>query len=148
MTLFQKEQIQRMLSEGMGYSKIASCLNISVNTIKSYCRRNDLGGMAEVSQDEENTAENEMSSFCKNCGKPIKQIDGVKQRKFCSDKCRMAWWNSNTDMVNRKAIYHLECAGCSKPFNSYGNKKRKYCCHSCYIKDRFGKQVEQREVEV
>ena len=30
------------------------------------------------------------------------------------------------------------CKQCGKPFTAYGNKGRKYCCHQCYIVDRFG----------
>ena len=136
MTSYQKEQIHRMRSKA-GYSKIAACLGISENTIKSYCRRNNLSGMVIVSKLDKQSSEKEGQAYCLNCGKPIEQCPGVKPRKFCSDKCRMVWWNSHKDMVVKKAIYHLECAYCKKPFESYGNKNRKYCGHACYIKDRF-----------
>lgn len=36
------------------------------------------------------------------------------------------------------------CAECGKPFTAYGNSKRKYCCHTCYIAARF-KGGEQHE---
>lgn len=39
----------------------------------------------------------------------------------------------------RKAFYPLICAECGKEFLSYGNRKRKYCSHACYIKARFQK---------
>ena len=42
------------------------------------------------------------------------------------------------DLVNRKANYECTCEKCGKKFISYGNKDRKYCCHECYIEDRFG----------
>jgi hypothetical protein len=50
----------------------------------------------------------------------------------------MAWWKEHPERLNRKAVYGLVCAGCGKPFESYGNRYRKYCSHDCYIKDRFG----------
>jgi predicted nucleic acid-binding Zn ribbon protein len=30
--------------------------------------------------------------FCQNCHRKLKQIQGRKEKKFCCDKCRMAWW--------------------------------------------------------
>ena len=40
------------------------------------------------------------------------------------------------DMELDKLVY--KCEKCGKKFISYGNKDRKYCCHECYIEDRFG----------
>ncbi|MFX4263135.1 RNA polymerase subunit sigma-70 [Pelotomaculum propionicicum] len=136
-TLFQKEQVRRLRTEGMGYSKIAACLGISENTVKSHCKRNNLSGVMAASNPEQCDTRKEAYAFCKNCGKPIGQRPGVKPRKFCSDECRMTWWNNHPDQVSQKAVYHLECSGCKKPFDSYGNKHRKYCSHACYIRERF-----------
>ena len=61
-----------------------------------------------------------------------------KKKKFCSDACRMSWWNKNLDKVNRKAVYEFICPHCQQPFTAYGNAGRKYCSHACYIADRFG----------
>ena len=63
------------------------------------------------------------------CGKEVVQPGGRKEKKFCSDKCRNKWWNSNLDKVNRKANYEFICPHCKKPFSAYGNKNRKYCSH-------------------
>ena len=41
-------------------------------------------------------------------------------------------------MVKRKAIYEYTCPTCGSAFTAYGNRHRKYCCHECYIADRFG----------
>jgi len=46
MKYLQKEQITQMRSEGFSYAKIAAALGISENTVKSFCRRNNLGGAA------------------------------------------------------------------------------------------------------
>lgn len=75
---------------------------------------------------------------CLCCGKEVVQPRGRKEKKFCSDKCRNKWWNSNLDKVNRKANYEFICPHCKKLFSAYGNKNRKYCSHACYIEDRFG----------
>lgn len=112
-----------MRSQGYSYGKIAMALGISENTVKTYCRRNRLvkDGVVAV-------------SICKQCGCPMA---AGTTRRFCSDKCRAAWWRSNhTDKA--KTTYEIKCAFCGKPFVSLGNKARKYCSHQCYIAARFG----------
>ena len=75
--------------------------------------------------------------FCLQCGALLTQTPGRKRVKFCSDNCRTAWWNAHPEKVNRRAVYHFTCAHCGKPFTAYGNAKRKYCSHACYIADRY-----------
>ena len=76
---------------------------------------------------------------CKWCRKEISQVPGKKEKKFCSDRCRSKWWSRHVDKGNRKAYYEITCQYCQTVFASYGNKNRKYCCHECYVKDRYGK---------
>lgn len=133
MTDLQKEQIKTLRLQGISYVKIGEMLGISDNTVRSFCRRNGLGDAAK------NTV------ACKHCGKLIKIIPKQKPRKFCSDACRTAWWNSHPDCVDRKAVYAYTCAHCGKPFTAYGNKERKYCSHNCYISDRFGEECDARD---
>lgn len=128
MTNEQKEQILEYKRHGFGYKKIGHLMGLSENTIKSFCKRNKLEEKQNDVQD----------GICPCCGKPIPVSTGRKQRKFCSDKCRMKWWNEHLDRVNKKANYEFVCAYCKKPFTAYGNAHRKYCCHQCYIEDRFG----------
>ena len=57
---------------------IARSLGVSVNTVKSHIRRHpELPGILR----------------CLSCGKPVEQTEGRKAKKFCSDKCRMHYWN-------------------------------------------------------
>ncbi len=132
MNELQKEKIIEFRQLGLSYSKISDALGISINTIKSFCRRNNLGG--HLGKENKNVNK----SFCKNCGNKLKQIPGKKPLKFCSDECRVKWWNTHPELVNKKAIYSFKCANCNQPFKSYGNSKRKYCSHPCYISYRFG----------
>ena len=44
MTDNQKAQIIKLRAAGNGYGKIAQTIGISVNTVKSFCRRNDVNG--------------------------------------------------------------------------------------------------------
>lgn len=140
MTPYHKEHIQRLRNEGKGYKGIAALLGLSENTVKSFCKRNSFANVPSYTSDNGFVHIGD-SSFCKNCGKPIKTRQGVKPRKFCCDNCRLYWWNKHSDQVTQKAIYHMVCAGCGNPFDSYGNKNRKYCTHSCYIKARFRSEV-------
>lgn len=138
MTKEQRDAIVKLRGKGYGYGWIADSLGISVNTVKSFCRRNHLNEILPADGVKTNLTLDEDAHFCQCCGKPVVQVRGRKRKKFCSDKCRMTWWNSHLDKVNRKANYEFVCQHCKKPFTVYGNANRKYCSHECYIADRFG----------
>ncbi len=128
----QSKQIRTLRGEHKSYAAIASLLGLSENTVKSYCRRNGLTGVAvkpvltgPVRQ-------------CLYCGADVAQTPKKKEKKFCSSFCRNKWWNSHLGEVKRKAYYDFVCPHCKKPFTKYGNKAQKYCSHACYIADRFG----------
>ncbi len=127
----QKSQIADMRADGIGYVKIANALGLSENTVKSFCRRNNLTDMNAIRIGEK-------PHFCPCCGKPVEQTEGRKEKKFCSDKCRMNWWNTHRDKVRRRNGRNIICPGCGKAFEVYGGSDRKYCSHECYIADRFG----------
>ena len=121
-----KKEIKAMRERGFSYGDIGKQVGLSPDTVKSFCRRN------AVSVDEEPEG-----NFCRFCGKPVQQNPGRKEKKFCSDRCRNAWWNRNLDKFNRKANYSFTCAYCKKKFTAYGNAHRKYCFHQSYEEDRF-----------
>ena len=132
MTDNQKTAITEYRRNGCGYKKISQLTGVSENTIKTFCKRNGLGGIAASAHGAGD------GNACKCCGAPITQVPGRKARKFCNDRCRARWWNRHLDLVNRKANYDFVCPACGKAFSVYGNAHRKYCCHECYIEDRFG----------
>lgn len=127
MTELEKRKISDLRKQGLGYTKISKELGISVNTIKSYCRRNSA-----------TKAKIDDRHYCKYCGIEVKQNPGRKEKKFCSDICRMKWWNSHLDCVNRKAFATRTCIKCGKDFTVYGSSTKKYCSHKCYVAFRFG----------
>lgn len=133
MTQGEKYQIEIFRIQGIGYTEIAKRMDISVNSIKTYCRRHALGGKRGYE-----AAGSISICACENCGKPVPQNIGRKKKRFCCDKCRNEYWNTHIELVNRKANYEIVCKNCGKSFISYGNKNRKYCCHKCYLEDRFG----------
>lgn len=131
MTEEQKKQIKDLRMKGVGYKKIAQYIGLSENTVKSFCRRTAM-------QKQEMAAPIKSDSVCECCGKTMAQIPGRKKRRFCSDACRQKWWNRHLHLVQRKAVYRLKCRHCGRDFEVYGNSRRKYCSHACYIAERFG----------
>jgi hypothetical protein len=128
MTNEQQLKTMALRQQGYGYIRISQQLGISDNTVRSFCRRNELVKSTKAA-----------GFTCKQCEKQIKPISGRKPKKFCSDSCRVSWWNSHLECVNRKAIYPFNCQHCGKSFSAYGNRNRKYCSHFCYVADRFDK---------
>lgn len=128
MTDKQKQAIQEMRQRGETYAAIAEMIGLSPNTIKSFCHRENITSNSVYGEPDR----------CKNCGDPLKQLSGVKQRIFCSDKCRYTWWNRNRQYAECKKTYSLACLYCGSEFESYGNKHRKYCGRECYNRSRYG----------
>ena len=123
--------INEMLQQEKTSTEISLVLGIPSSTIRAHVRRHPelYGGKP-----------------CKNCGKVMVQPVGRKVKHFCSDKCRMAWWNSHREQVQKKTYYTLVCAHCGKEFESYGNQNRKYCSRDCYVIARFYTPAEPNSV--
>lgn len=130
MTDLQKSQIAALRGQGYGYKKIGQLMGLSVNTIKTYCKRNALGG-AVTNQP------CSLEQACKCCGAPLIQTPGRKPRVFCSDACRTKWWNAHPELVNHRNGCQVTCGHCGRAFTVGKNSTRKYCSHNCYIADRF-----------
>jgi endogenous inhibitor of DNA gyrase (YacG/DUF329 family) len=138
MTSEEKEKIRELRLKGMGYKGIAALLGLSRDNVRGFCKRNSLDGdSCVVSLNVEEKIKRNV--LCAYCVKPIKQKYQGRTRRFCSEECRRKWWNENQDKRIRKetATYKYTCPHCGKEFSCYGNKKRKYCSHGCYIKSRF-----------
>jgi len=127
MTGAEKKLIDQFRRQGLGNSEIAERLNLSINTVKSYCRRNATETVM--------TVVNEAPSvLCKRCGNPITAKPDKRRKQFCSAQCRYQWWHLHRgDSIN--ATDHT-CLSCGRVFRT--NRQQKYCCHECYIIARFG----------
>ncbi|MES0410228.1 RNA polymerase subunit sigma-70 [[Clostridium] scindens] len=110
-------KLNDLRQQGKGAAEIAEMLNLPLNTVKSYLRRHP---------------EADTSRVCPQCGEPVAQKEGRKEKKFCSDKCRNQWWNSHQSEIKKEAYYTLVCQFCGKEFESYGNQRRKFCSRECY----------------
>ena len=134
MTESQKSKIIKLRAAGNGCKAIANKLGMSVNTVKSFCKRNNIDAETAARLTEKPTGE---ITHCENCGKDVQQVKGRRFKRFCSDRCRADWWNRNLGLVKRKAYYTFVCKHCGKEFQVYGDQRRKYCSYECYSKDRF-----------
>ena len=91
MTEAEKLRIHKLSQEGLGYKKIAAALALPVNSVKTYLRRHPAGENAAAVPD-----------ICERCGKPIIQTPHRKRKRFCSDSCRISWWNDHPDKGGKR----------------------------------------------
>ena len=122
MTENQKSEIKRLHESGLGYKRISSETGISVNTVKSFLKTSVPLG-AEKNR-------------CLNCSVPVVQAPHRKQKKFCSDKCRNAWWSAHPENRKEKPYTHT-CLCCGREFST-DRVVSKYCSRNCFAKARRG----------
>jgi len=124
----QKQKIIEMRNSGCGYKKISEQLQISVNTVKSYCKRHNL-----VLMEKRNSSS---IRFCLQCGNKVKQEQHRKTKKFCSDRCRMIWWREHSSLLRTPSKQTFICPVCHEAFSAYSSTKQKYCSRLCYARSR------------
>ena len=100
MDKFQKEKIRNLRREGMSYAKIAKQVDVSRDAVISFCRRN---GLQEIKKPIP-VVNTDAADVCRECGKPLIQVDGMKRRVFCSKECRVKWWKEHPERLNQKAV--------------------------------------------
>lgn len=128
MTERERNLITAMRRSGRSYQEISSALMIDKDAVRSFCRTH----LIEPASDS-------IHSFCPECGKEITPSSKGRTRRFCSEKCRRAWWKRNRSKEKRseESMRHAVCLNCGKEFISYTDG-RKFCSHKCYIEHRFG----------
>ena len=114
-----KAKIEAYREKGVPYAEIAEVLSLPLNTVKSYCKRHDLGSRRE------RTAEN--ISLCLQCGAGIPQIPHRKVKKFCSNQCRNLWQRSHPTEIQCKSEQIFICPVCKSEFSAYRSSNQKYC---------------------
>lgn len=123
MTEQEKERMQDLYRQGYGYKKIAKEMGLNVGSVSIYFRR---------------LREKKNATFCKSCGKKLKQTKGHRQKIFCDDNCRRYWWTHHRDEQQKNAWYEYDCKQCGNHFKVYGNKHRVYCSWECYLLAKSG----------
>ena len=124
----QKQQITKMRRRGDTYNEIADFVEIPMSTVRSHCLRYKI--YPEPPPDPK-------PNHCRYCGKHIQQKPKMKPRKFCCSKCRETYWNKN-HVKTKGYLFKVKCAYCNKNFEKYKHSEQRFCCHRCYIFDRFG----------
>ena len=137
MTEQQKITIRNLREQNFSYIAIARAMSLTVSTVKSYCQRNGLAGNRKGAFKSQSDNLKALPTFCRCCSSQIIQKEKVKRRIFCSDECRVTWWNSHLELVKRRNPHTDRCLCCGKEFTWHGSKVRKFCSHACYIRHRY-----------
>lgn len=118
MTDKEKRTIDSLAAKKVPITKIAEQVGMSKNTVKSYLQRKKL------------------PDVCLNCGTTLKHIPHHKKKKFCSDKCRMHYWNTHPQEMSLKNATVIKCESCGKEVFSYRKKPRRFCSRACAAEGR------------
>ena len=137
MTEQQKISIHNLREQNFSYVAIARVMGLTLSTVKCYCQRSGLAGNRKEAFKSQSDTPLELPTFCRCCGKQLIQREKVKHRKFCSDACRVTWWNAHPELVKRRNPHTVKCLCCGKEFTYFGIKQHKFCTHECYIKHRY-----------
>lgn len=127
MTDEQKKRIIFLRQHNVSFVDIANELRIPAATVKTFCYRKKIVPLKQG-----------VLGTCEQCNQGFLLVEKRKPRRFCSDKCRMKWWNSHRDLVNPKGMQKYMCNACGRIFMSYA-RNQKYCSRDCYYGHRFGK---------
>lgn len=123
-----KARIMLMRAHGVAYTRIARHLELDVNSVKTFCLRNNITTVPTLHE-----VIDPLGVWCLHCYAPISLRSGSK---FCCEGCRRAWWKQHRNTRSPSGVQ--TCAQCGVVFEVYGNAKRKFCSHPCYIHKRFG----------
>lgn len=80
------------------YSFIANELKMSINTVKSICRR---AGIRPRVHQRKTKEEKKTANICKCCHKPLPDSKR-KDSQFCSGYCRTKWRRQNIKVTEKK----------------------------------------------
>ncbi len=125
MTDHQRNQIITLRSKNISIAQIAKETGLSLGTVKSFLSR----ASAQKTPAAPSPFPKTVSNTCLQCGSTLLQIGHHKNKKFCSDRCRLQWWNTHKNLSLRDPSLQKTCLVCGKQFYSYSGK---YCSRACY----------------
>lgn len=129
MNEIHRQKIKKLRDLGYGYLRISEQLGISPNTIRSFCKKENIAGYIKVGEQlkgKDNLVE------CKQCNKKFYQIAGRKKKVFCSSACCSVYWTIHKDKQRRLVPQKYQCLICGKEYYEYPLRKRKFCSRECY----------------
>lgn len=150
MTDKQRELIYALREKGMGYTSIGKEIGLSRDVVRNFCKSRGLAGYAGNNPNYKGKRmylKYKDGKCCRLCGREISQPKTGRPRRFCGESCRRQWWKIHPELGKKQetAMYIFSCKHCGKEFAAYGNQKRKYCSHQCYIRERFWTPEEEAE---
>ena len=92
-----KGRIYALRTAGYSYVEIARLLDLPVGSVKSFCSRNEV-----KRRNDQTHLEKGVRCACQQCGAPVTQQPHRKLKLFCSDSCRMRWWNAQRSTQKRR----------------------------------------------
>lgn len=129
-------QIEELRRQGLGYRQIAERLNLSVSKMRYYCRSRPAPTPMDM-----------VFGLCLYCGKPLEHTPRHKKKKFCTEKCRRAWWKEHPKEINRKKELVCTCEFCGKEFPTARDDAH-FCSRYCYALSRRKEYVESHVKEI
>ncbi len=105
MTLEQKNQVAKMRAQNLGYACIAKEMGLSVNTIKAYCRRNDLSGNRSLSDTQSDNSSGKSDGIDLN-------IDGRHGNTTTAKKPGSV---GNTDVPGNQQVWEVSVSFAEEP---------------------------------
>jgi len=87
-------------------------------------------------------ADSTLKSFCPECGGEVIQPGRGRPRKFCSERCRLAWQNKHQCPPLRRTAEKRICPVCGKEFltDRLNSRPKTYCSRACANRARKLKQ--------
>jgi hypothetical protein len=119
---------------------------ISLNTVKSFCRGNDINENIEDKSSAVLTGE---TTVCENCEWENHQIAKQKRKRFCCDKCRNTWWNSYLNQVKRKTVYDFKCPYCEvQRSEKHGNSRNEQADRGRMSRERSSRNLSKEHIHL
>ena len=94
MTAQQLERITELRHLNYSYQFIGDALGMSVNTVKSICRRRGIEAFGPRKSKEEK----QNAPLCRQCYKPLAHAGQI----YCSELCRSRWRRENRKVIEIK----------------------------------------------
>ena len=136
----KEKLIKLRINERKSYGAIAEELGVSVNTVKSFCLRNDLGDdrikgplPARTYRTPKQVAERIQIGYCRVCGTAFEKGPRQRTKLYCSDLCAHRYRFSHP-----RTYVSRTCLVCGKEIKEIDHRKvRKYCGLDCYRTARY-----------
>ena len=126
MTDTERSRIVELQQQGYGYKKISAITGLPLNTVKSFCARHHV----QIKEMPDSNA------LCRNCLTPLEQTPHKRKRMFCSDACRMAWWNAHPE---RRLMAYQTAMALARSMRSKGLiSAKEYAKIDTIIAEKYG----------